>query len=206
MQANCRRTSLRLHLTRRDWIRSGAAAFGLPQLVGSHCEATEFAPTRRAKSIILIYLPGGLAQHESFDLKPDAPDGIRGEFKPIATDVPGIDICEHLPFLARRSRQFALVRSMSHEENNHFPATHKALTGHVMPRQLPGDASNAGFDHRFPDGPKPQRTETVGERFAADCPEMADRAFVAVDFGGGRPVRIAVTLGVFPSETAGRVR
>ncbi len=98
--------------------------------------------SRRAKAVILIYLPGGLAQHETFDLKPDAPDGIRGEFSPIATDTPGIEIGQHLPLLARRTRHCALVRSMSHQENNHFPATHKALTGHVMPRQRPGDAEN----------------------------------------------------------------
>lgn len=60
--------------------------------------------------MILIYLPGGLAQHDSFDLKPEAPVEIRGEFKPIATEVPGMDVCELLPKLARRTKQFALVR------------------------------------------------------------------------------------------------
>ena len=143
-------TNLRLQLNRRDWLNcTGAAAFGLP-LVPAVAGASESAPLRRARSIILIYLPGGLAQHDSFDLKPDAPDGIRGEFQPIATDVPGIDICELMPQLARRAKQFALVRSMSHTENNHFPATHKALTGHVMPRQLPGDAVNAASRNDWP--------------------------------------------------------
>ena len=141
---------LRLQLNRRDWLRNtGAAAFGLPFLPNM-TGAAEAAPVRRAKAIILIYLPGGLAQHDSFDLKPEAPDGIRGEFQPIATEVPGIDICEYLPQLARRARQFALVRTMSHKENNHFPATHKALTGHVMPRQLPGDAVNAASRNDWP--------------------------------------------------------
>jgi len=144
-------SSLRLQLNRRDWLRnSGAAAFGLPLLAGTNGAAAEQSPVRRARSIILIYLPGGLAQHESFDLKPDAPDGIRGEFQPIATDVPGLDICEYLPLLARRTKQFALVRTMSHTENNHFPATHKALTGHVMPRQLPGDAVNSASRNDWP--------------------------------------------------------
>ncbi len=53
--------------------------------------------------MIYIFLSGGLAQHDSFDMKPDAPDGIRGEFNPIATRTPGIQICEHLPLLAERS-------------------------------------------------------------------------------------------------------
>lgn len=150
MAANRQSSSIRLRLDRRDWLAStGAAAFGLPMLP-SITGATEPAPIRRAKSIILIYLPGGLAQHDSFDLKPDAPDSIRGEFRPIATEVSGIDICELLPQLAQRARQFALVRTMSHKENNHFPATHKALTGHAMPRQLPGDAVNSASRNDWP--------------------------------------------------------
>ena len=74
---------------------------------------------RRAKSVIYIFLSGGLSQHESFDLKPDAPDDIRGEFQPIATRTPGIQICEHLPELAKRSHLWALVRSLTHPSNDH---------------------------------------------------------------------------------------
>ena len=68
-----------------------------------------------------------------FDPKPDAPPEIRGEFKPIATKVPGIRICEHLPQLAARADKYALVRSLSHRENNHLMATHHVLTGHQQP-------------------------------------------------------------------------
>ena len=67
-----------------------------------------------AKAVIYIFLSGGLAQHDSFDMKPDAPDLIRGEFRPIATRTPGIQICEHLPLLAERSHHWALVRSLAH--------------------------------------------------------------------------------------------
>jgi hypothetical protein len=145
-----RSTGLRLQVSRRDWLNTaGAAAFGFP-LLSTVAGADHSVTARRAKSIILVYLPGGLAQHDSFDLKPDAPDGIRGEFQPIATEVAGIDICELLPRLAQRTSRFALVRTMSHTENNHFPATHKALTGHVMPRQLPGDAVNAASRNDWP--------------------------------------------------------
>ena len=144
-------TGIRLQLNRRDWLQStGAAAFGLPLLSAAAVTASELAPVRRAKSVILIYLPGGLAQHDSFDMKPEAPAEIRGEFRPIPTTVPGLEICELLPKLAQRARNYALVRTMSHAENNHFPATHKALTGHTMPRQLPGDASNAASKHDWP--------------------------------------------------------
>ncbi|HUX88240.1 MAG TPA: DUF1501 domain-containing protein, partial [Chloroflexota bacterium] len=96
----------------------------------------------RAKAVILILLTGGASQHDTFDLKPDAPDGIRGEFQPIATSVPGIQICEHLPLLAARAERYALVRSMSHEENSHLPGTHKLLTGRPMPLRRASDLDN----------------------------------------------------------------
>lgn len=83
----------------------------------------------KAKSVIYIFLSGGLAQQDSFDLKPDAPDNIRGEFKPIATRAPGVFICEHLPLLAQRSHLWALVRSLTHPSNDHSAGHHIMLTG-----------------------------------------------------------------------------
>jgi hypothetical protein len=87
------------------------------------------APRVRAKAVIYIFLSGGLGQHDSFDLKPDAPAEIRGEFSPIATQTPGISICEHLPLLAARSNQWALVRSLTHPYNEHSVGHHVMLTG-----------------------------------------------------------------------------
>ncbi len=66
-------------------------------------------------------------------MKPGAPDGLRGEFKPIPTNVPGIHICEHLPELAARADRLAIVRSLSHTYTNHLNATHEVLTGHSQP-------------------------------------------------------------------------
>jgi hypothetical protein len=101
------------------------------------------APTGgRARSVIYIFLSGGLAQHESFDMKPDAPGEIRGEFKPIRTRTPGIHVCEHLPKLARRSHLWALCRSLTHSSNEHSQGHHIMLTGRS---DLP-----AGFDARQP--------------------------------------------------------
>jgi hypothetical protein len=85
--------------------------------------------TSPAKSCIYIFLSGGLAQHESFDLKPDAPDQIRGEFEPIATRTPGLAICEHLPLLAQRSHLWALCRSMTHPYTGHSQGHLSMLTG-----------------------------------------------------------------------------
>ena len=90
-------------------------------------------PAPRAKSVILVFLTGGLSHLDSFDMKPEAPDGIRGEFKPIETTVPGIQFCEHLPRLAARADKLAIVRSLSHAYTNHLNATHEILTGHPQP-------------------------------------------------------------------------
>ena len=104
--------------------------------------AVRIAP--KARSIIYIFLSGGLSQLESFDLKPDAPAEIRGEFRPIATRTPGIAICEHLPRLAQRSHLWALVRSLTHGSNDHSAGHHIMLTGRS---DLP-----SGFD---PNRPRP---------------------------------------------------
>ncbi|MEK6235080.1 MAG: DUF1501 domain-containing protein, partial [Planctomycetales bacterium] len=76
-----------------------------------------------------IFLSGGLAQQDSFDMKPDAPQEIRGEFQPIAAKTPGISICEHLPNLAQRSDRWSLVRSLTHPYNEHSEGHMVMLTG-----------------------------------------------------------------------------
>ena len=76
---------------------------------------------------------GGPAHQDTWDLKPHAPAEVRGEFLPIATSVPGIEICEHFPLLARRTDKLAIVRSMTHEDVNHTTATHNLLTGQPSP-------------------------------------------------------------------------
>ncbi len=85
--------------------------------------------TGKARACIFIFLSGGLAQHDSFDMKPEAPDTIRGEFQPIATKTPGVQICEHLPLLAQRSNHWALCRSLTHPSNDHSAGHHIMLTG-----------------------------------------------------------------------------
>jgi hypothetical protein len=76
---------------------------------------------------------GGPAQQDTWDLKPDAPAEYRGEFKPIPTAVPGLQICEHLPRLAKRADRLCLIRSMTHADVNHTTATHHLLTGRPAP-------------------------------------------------------------------------
>jgi len=125
-------------LDRRDFLRIGAAS-GIGM-------AFPFNTARAAKatprSVILVNLTGGMSHIDTLDMKPDAPSEIRGDFKPIATTVPGLTICEHLPKLAARMKHWALVRSFSHGEGGHLPGTHRLLTGAPMPNQRITDLDN----------------------------------------------------------------
>jgi uncharacterized protein (DUF1501 family) len=127
-------------LTRRTALQAGAVGLlglGLSELRQLRAAGGKQKPT---KSVIYVFLSGGLGQHDSFDPKPDAPADIRGEFKPIATKTPGVLVCEHLPMLAARSDKWALVRSLTHHSNDHGTSHHIMLTGRS---DLP-----SGFDRK----------------------------------------------------------
>ncbi|MSR57874.1 MAG: DUF1501 domain-containing protein [Planctomycetaceae bacterium] len=122
-------------ISRRTMLQAGSVGLlglGMNHVAGLRGLAAEngvVAPQPRAKAVIYIFLSGGLGQHDSFDLKPQAPDNIRGEFSPISTRTPGVFICEHLPQLAVRSESWALVRSLTHPYNEHSIGHHVMLTG-----------------------------------------------------------------------------
>lgn len=109
----------------------------LPELLTGRAalaaDAMSPGPFGRAKSCILLFMWGGPAHQDTWDLKPAAPAEIRGEFQPIATNVPGLEICEHFPLLATRADKLALVRSVTHGDVNHTTATHYLLTGQAPP-------------------------------------------------------------------------
>lgn len=131
-----------LALDRRTFLQVGASSFAalsLPSVLAGRAAAES---PRRAKSVIFVLLTGGPSQLDTLDMKPDAPVEIRGEFSSIATTVPGYRVCEHLPRLAARMNQWAVVRSLSHGENGHLPATHRILTGAPMPNQRGSDLDN----------------------------------------------------------------
>ena len=134
-------------LSRRTAFQAGT--IGLLGLGMNHVAALQGAGGRhdaprssKARSVIYIFLSGGLSQIDSFDPKPDAPADIRGEFGVIATRTPGLRICEHLPRLAQRSRMWALVRSLTHRSNDHSAGHAIMLSGRS---QLP-----AGFNPSVP--------------------------------------------------------
>jgi uncharacterized protein (DUF1501 family) len=118
-------------ITRRKVLEAaGAGLFGLslPRLLAVEAVAAR-SSSPRAKSVIFINLFGGPSQLETFDLKPDAPDKIRGPFRPIACRTPGLLISEHLPRLAQVSDKFCVVRTMTHPYNDHSGAAHYIQTG-----------------------------------------------------------------------------
>jgi uncharacterized protein (DUF1501 family) len=119
---------------RRTAIQAGAV--GLLGLGTNHLSGLRSAraDNRDAsqRAVIYIFLSGGLGQLDSFDMKPEAPDKIRGEFHPIPTQTPGTFICEHLPALAARSRHWSLVRSLTHPHNEHSDGHHVMLTGRTL--------------------------------------------------------------------------
>ncbi|HEY4309813.1 MAG TPA: DUF1501 domain-containing protein [Pirellulales bacterium] len=124
--------------TRREVLRAGSLGLlglSLPKLLAGRAmaEPVSDATFGRAKSCILLFMWGGPAQQETWDLKPEAPAEIRGEFRPIATRVPGIEISEHFPQLALRTDKLAIVRSMTHTNVDHTTATSFLLTGAPPP-------------------------------------------------------------------------
>jgi hypothetical protein len=105
-------------MNRRAFLRTGfvgLCSLGLADLL--RLEAAANTRSRPApKSILVLWLWGGPSHMETFDLKPDAPTEYRGDFRPVPTAVPGLQICEHLPRLARQADKFALIRSLHHDE------------------------------------------------------------------------------------------
>ncbi len=149
---------VRLLFDRREFLRVGSglaiAGFSLPPL-GAEQPATALdapikAGNRRpsAQTCILVYLLGGPPHLDMFDLKPEAPAEYRGPFRPIPTNVPGTQICEHLPRLAAMADRYALVRSVSHRNSNHTPMIYYTLTGRQTDQPRTGQRHSAAAARR----------------------------------------------------------
>src|SRR5436309_3304392 len=114
-------------VSRRGFLRVGAAGgLALPALLRAG-EGARHRP--RAKSVILVYLGGGLSHHDSFDPKPDAPAEVRGKYKTIDTVVPGLRVTDMVPRMARVMNRLTLVRSGAHNNDHHETATNWVLSG-----------------------------------------------------------------------------
>lgn len=137
-------------ISRREILRAGGAGlFGLtlPKLLAAEQAGQINKP--RAKSVLFVFLFGGPSQLETFDMKPQAASGIRGPFQPIQSRTPGLQICEHLPKLAERSDRYAVIRSLTHTQNDHN-ACHHIQTGHPFP---PANRGSAGVNASEKDWP-----------------------------------------------------
>ena len=133
MRWSCPEYRTACQISRRRLLQAGTAGIAglsLPTLIQA-----EQNPAFRAhaKHIIFLHQFGGPSHLDTFDMKPSAPAGIRGEFQPIATGQPGLTVCEHLPRFATVIDEFAQVRSVHHGMKNHNSATYYSLTGHVPP-------------------------------------------------------------------------
>src|SRR5688500_16791808 len=131
-------------MTRRETLTAGAltllgGGFTLPQLLAAESRKSADARPGKAKSVILLYLLGGAATQDMWDLKPDAPVEVRGEFKPIDTCVPGVRIGEHLPLTAKWMHKAALVRSVTHKAGCHNCLPSYTGYEQLMPDQHPRD-------------------------------------------------------------------
>ena len=150
-------------IRRRDVLRVGAAGLfglglGLPELLQRQALAAGGKVDRSKSdvSLLIVFLKGGLSTIDTFDLKPEAPSEFRGEFNPIASNVPGIAVVEHLPRVARQMDKVSLIRSFAHPDSNHGPADHYMLTGY---------APTAGFNPSVsPNNQKPSHGSVVARR------------------------------------------
>ena len=121
-------------VSRRTAIRNAGSAcsvLGLANLLRARAVSAPSAATAPDTSVILVWLPGGPSHMETYDLKPDAPSAYRGEFRPIATKVPGLDLCEHLPRHAQCADKFTVIRSIHHHSANHDAGHKRVLTGRI---------------------------------------------------------------------------
>src|SRR5687768_1930814 len=126
-------------IARRDFLRLGmlaplAASVPLVSPRRAAAESTPASSFGRAKRCIVLFLTGGPPQHDTFDPKPDAPAEIRGEFRPMATSVAGIQVSELFPKLAAQADKFCIVRSVTHRDPAHTSAGYSMLTGLVHPK------------------------------------------------------------------------
>ncbi|HRI14307.1 MAG TPA: DUF1501 domain-containing protein [Verrucomicrobiota bacterium] len=132
-------------VSRRNFLRIGGLGLGglaLPGLLRAEAATGIRSAGNQHKAVIMIFLPGGPSHQDMFDLKQEAPAEVRGEFKPIPTNVPGLQICEHLPRLATLADKYTIIRSMSGMEDRH--EAFQCYTGRLNRNQPPGGWPSLG--------------------------------------------------------------
>jgi hypothetical protein len=149
-RSGCRRDD-HPHLGRRELLQAGGLSLigmGLADLLRLEAQAAPSPSQRaRAKAVVFIFQSGGPSQHETFDPKPDAPDGIRGEYGTTQTALPGVRFCEYLPRLAVLADRFSVVRTMHHPADRQFRNEHNSCTYllHTGRAEMPPGDTNASI-------------------------------------------------------------
>ena len=115
-----------MSISRRLFLQVGSLGATLSLSDFFRLNAAE-GTTDSGRSAVLVFLGGGPAHQDTFDMKPNAPEEYRGQFSPIRTSVPGIEICEHMPKLAQCADKIAIIRSLADSEGRHDP--HQCMTG-----------------------------------------------------------------------------
>jgi len=186
--------------SRREWLRIGGLA-GLKWLGASRRSAlaatgratsTGVPGFGKARSIILVYTAGGQSQLETWDPKPDAPETVRGEFRPIATTVPGTFIGEHMPRLTRLANRYSIVRSLSHDDLDHGSAGYLALTGRYYPQKSSNPPPRPTDDPTY--GALLQRLRPIG-RFPYEAVHLNGPLLIPGEIGSAVLAGAGITRG-----------
>ena len=136
-------------IARRHFLKVGALGTGLTLAKYLRVHAEEI-PASRKRSAIFILLDGAPSHQDTLDLKPNAPANVRGEFRPIATQAAGVEICEHLPLLARRADKFAVIRGITHNVADHGLAKKYLLTGNKASQTVSYPEYGSVVSHEYP--------------------------------------------------------
>lgn len=170
--------------SRRRFLHTGSLlsfGLGLSLMMRLRATAASEAKTRREETaVILVWLTGGLSHMDTYDLKPEAPLEYRGDFAPIRTNIPGIDVGELLPLHAKIADKFSLIRSVSHDNGDHDGAHKRILTGRIpkSPKGFVNDAPSVGCivnkvrEHTRPD----ILAFTSGQRLGTDADSYSQGA------------------------------
>lgn len=152
------------NFTRRQFIQVGTLGSGLT-LAGYLRSCAEETSTAEKRSGIFIFMEGAPAHQDTFDLKPQAPVEVRGEFKPIATNAQGVEICEHLPLLAQRANHYAIIRGVTHNVADHGLAKKYLLTGNKASQTISYPEYGSVVSHEFPSARELPTYVSIDEAF-----------------------------------------
>lgn len=142
-------TAVHYQNSRRQFLKVGVLGGGLTLSQYLRLHASQSVASEK-RSGIFIFMEGAPSHQDTFDLKPDAPEEVRGEFRPISTNVPGVEICEHLPLLAKRADRYAVIRGVTHNVADHGLAKKYLLTGNKSSQTVSYPEYGSVVSHEFP--------------------------------------------------------